>query len=58
MLQQELTEDDIIKMLPSKSQALETMRVTYLLSDGSTNALGDFEVQYAFDPVSTAALKR
>ena len=37
---------------------LSVMVVTKLLSDRGTNALGDFEVQYQFDPIGTKAVKK
>ena len=37
---------------------LSIMVVTKLLSDRGTNALGDFEVQYQFDPVGLKAVAK
>ncbi|XP_013400520.1 allene oxide synthase-lipoxygenase protein [Lingula anatina] len=50
-----VSESDIMKALPDKSQTLEIMVITKLLSEKGTNSLGDFEVQYLFDPVSVEA---
>ncbi|KAK3100682.1 hypothetical protein FSP39_023741 [Pinctada imbricata] len=46
----ELTEDDILRTLPDKETTLDIMTVTKILSDRGTNSLGDFEVQYVFEP--------
>lgn len=45
-----LDEKDILKALPDKPTTLDVMVVTKILSDKGTNSLGDFEVQYIFDP--------
>ena len=34
---------------------LDIMIVTKILSDRGTNALGDFEVQYLYDPIGVKA---
>jgi len=39
-----------LKALPDKPTTLDVMVVTKILSDKGTNSLGDFEVQYVFDP--------
>ncbi|XP_063971178.1 allene oxide synthase-lipoxygenase protein-like [Lytechinus pictus] len=52
-----LTEKDIIAKLPNKKRILKTMSVTRLLSMHDTKPLGDFEVQYLFDPNSVKALE-
>ena len=44
--------------LPSKEQALDVVEVTHLLSQRGTNELGNFEVQYAHDPIALQALER
>ncbi|KAL3879827.1 hypothetical protein ACJMK2_032106 [Sinanodonta woodiana] len=45
-----LTEQDVINSLPDKPTTLDTMIVTKILSTRGTNQLGNFEVQYIFDP--------
>ncbi|CAL1538145.1 unnamed protein product [Lymnaea stagnalis] len=45
-----ITEKDIIKSLPDKATTLDTMTITKILSTKGTRSLGDFEVQYIFDP--------
>lgn len=37
-------------MIPSKSITLDVMAITRLLSRKGTQKLGDFEVQYMYDP--------
>lgn len=49
-LQTSLTEADILYTLPDKKTTLDVMTVTKILSDRGTKSLGDFEVQYIFDP--------
>lgn len=49
-LQTSLTESDILYTLPDKKTTLDVMTVTKILSDRGTKSLGDFEVQYIFDP--------
>ena len=51
--QTSLTEEDIIKSLPSKEITLDAMIVATVLSGKGTNSLGDFEVQYVYDPAAT-----
>lgn len=48
-----LTEQEIINALPVKDMTLDIIIVTKILSDRGTNALGDFEVQYMYDPRGT-----
>ncbi|XP_023930539.1 allene oxide synthase-lipoxygenase protein-like [Lingula anatina] len=50
-----LSEEDILQSLSSKRQTLDVMVVTKILSEKGTNSLGDFEVQYLYDPVSVKA---
>ncbi|XP_071947656.1 allene oxide synthase-lipoxygenase protein-like [Antedon mediterranea] len=52
------TEDDILEALPDKQATLDVMEVTKLLSEKGTNGLGDFEVDYQFDPISTEAVQK
>ncbi|XP_072163045.1 polyunsaturated fatty acid 5-lipoxygenase-like [Diadema setosum] len=53
-----LTEDDILQQLPDKAETLSVMTFTKLLSTRGTNALGDFEMCYLYDPVGCASLYR
>eukprot|EP00057_Strongylocentrotus_purpuratus_P014192 XP_011668666.1 PREDICTED: allene oxide synthase-lipoxygenase protein-like [Strongylocentrotus purpuratus] len=53
-----LCEKDIIDKLPSKKQTLRTMAITALLSSRDNKPLGDFEVQYMYDPIGIKALER
>lgn len=48
-------EKDILFKLPNKETTLDVMVITKLLSSKGTNSLGDFEVQYLYDPVSVKA---
>lgn len=43
-------EKDIIRTIPDKPTTLDTMVVTKILSGKGTKSLGDFEVNYIFDP--------
>ncbi|KAL4229826.1 Arachidonate 5-lipoxygenase [Mactra antiquata] len=45
-----LEESHILKMLPDKPTTLDMMIVTKILSQRGTKNLGDFEVQYIFEP--------
>jgi len=53
-----LSEQDIVAQLPSKDTTLSIMVVTKILSDRGTNGLGDFEVQYLYEPEAIAAVER
>ncbi|CAB3371080.1 Hypothetical predicted protein [Cloeon dipterum] len=46
----EMTEKDLLEFLPNKSTTLDIMVITKLLSMKGTKSLGDFEVQYIYDP--------
>lgn len=46
------TEKDILASLPDKHTTLESMLITKILSTKGTKSLGDFEVQYIFDPAA------
>ncbi|XP_038045097.1 uncharacterized protein LOC119719671 [Patiria miniata] len=50
-------EQDVIDCLPDKDKTLSIMLVTKILSDRGTNSLGDFEVEYQFDPVGKKAVE-
>lgn len=43
-------EADILRQLPTKTQMLDSMVITKILSTRSTKALGDFEVVYHHEP--------
>ncbi|XP_071550915.1 allene oxide synthase-lipoxygenase protein-like isoform X3 [Panulirus ornatus] len=49
------TEKDIMTILPDKRMTLDIMVITKLLSSKGTNSLGDFEMQYLYDPVGVQA---
>jgi arachidonate 5-lipoxygenase len=53
-----LTEKDIIDHVPLKDMTLDIMLVTKILSDRGTNPLGDFEVQYQYDPIGVKAVDK
>lgn len=42
-------------LLPDKRMTLDIMVITKLLSGRGTNSLGDFEMQYLYDPVGIKA---
>ena len=46
----EVKEEDILRALPDRKTAVQLMVVTDLLSQKGTKSLGDFEVQYVYDP--------
>ena len=46
------TERDILKCLPDRPTTLDIMIVTKILSAKGTKSIGDFEVQYIFDPAA------
>lgn len=50
MFQNPREESDILNMLPDKPVTLDIMTVTKILSQRGTNSLGNFEVQYIFEP--------
>ncbi|XP_030842351.1 arachidonate 5-lipoxygenase isoform X2 [Strongylocentrotus purpuratus] len=53
-----LTEKDIIAQLPGKEETLDAIVLTKILSSKGTNSLGDFEVQYIYDPDGLQALAK
>ena len=55
--QDALTEDSIVKFMPDKSTTLDMLIVAKVLSERETFELGNFEVQYAYDPQYLSALK-
>ena len=52
-----LKESDVLTALPDISTTYSVMIVTKVLSQRSTNSLGDFEVQYIFDPAAKKILE-
>ncbi|XP_060063390.1 allene oxide synthase-lipoxygenase protein-like isoform X2 [Ylistrum balloti] len=52
-----LTEECVMDALPDKATTLDTMIITKILSDKGTNSLGDFEVNYVFDPAALAVVE-
>ncbi|XP_060063355.1 allene oxide synthase-lipoxygenase protein-like [Ylistrum balloti] len=52
-----LTEECVLAALPDKATTLDTMLITKVLSDKGTNSLGDFEVNYIFDPAALAVVE-
>lgn len=52
------TEQDVVDRIPNKDMTLSIMVVTKILSDRGTNGLGDFEVQYQYEPHAVAAVER
>lgn len=47
-----ITERDILNSLPDRPTTLDIMIVTKILSAKGTKSIGDFEVQYIFDPAA------
>lgn len=52
-----LTEEDILSALPDKETTLNTMVITKILSQRTTKSLGDFEVNYVYDPAAVQVVK-
>lgn len=50
-----ISEKEFLAHIPSKQITLDSMVITKLLSSKGTKSLGDFEVQYLYDPVSLQA---
>ncbi|CAH1793216.1 unnamed protein product [Owenia fusiformis] len=51
------SEKDLVQALPTKEQTYDTMLITTLLSGMDTRHLGDFEMQYGYDPILLQALE-
>ncbi|XP_075544217.1 polyunsaturated fatty acid 5-lipoxygenase-like isoform X2 [Dermacentor variabilis] len=49
------TQEDIVSILPSRHVTLDSMIITKLLSSKGTNSLGDFEIQYMYEPYAVKA---
>lgn len=47
-----MEEKNIVQLLIDKSTTLDMMIITRILSERSTNALGDFEVNYTYAPAA------
>jgi arachidonate 5-lipoxygenase len=52
-----LKEGEVVNALLDKSTTLDTMIITTILSARSTNALGDFEVDYVYDPAAVVLVE-
>ncbi|CAH1793219.1 unnamed protein product [Owenia fusiformis] len=52
-----LSEKDVVRDLATKEQTYDMMLLTTILSAMDTKPLGEFEVQYAYDPVTLRALE-
>lgn len=52
-----LSEKDILLALPDKQTTLNTMIITKILSQKTTKSLGDFEVNYIYDPPAIQVVK-
>ena len=46
----------MVQSLPDKEQALDVLQVTHVLSQKGTNSLGDYEVNYTYEPTALKAL--
>ncbi|KAF2355694.1 PLAT/LH2 domain [Trinorchestia longiramus] len=53
----EYTDQDLLMLLPNKCMTLDIVLITKLLSKRGTNSLGDFEMQYMYDPHGVQAAK-
>ena len=56
--QEEVTEEDLLSYLTHKSTTVETMTITHLLSMQALKPLGDFEIDYQFDPKSVCTVQK
>jgi len=56
--EQVVTELDVLAKLPNQEKTLSVMVVTKILSDRGTNGLGEFEIQYQYEPTAVAAVER
>ncbi|XP_061182689.1 allene oxide synthase-lipoxygenase protein-like, partial [Saccostrea echinata] len=52
-----LKEEEVVKAIVDKSTALEVLVLGSVVSDRTTNALGDFEVDYIYDPPAVEIVK-
>jgi arachidonate 5-lipoxygenase len=57
IFQTPMQEGEIVKALLDRSATLDTMVITSLLSARSTNALGDYEVEFVYDPPAVVLLQ-
>ncbi|XP_041478568.1 polyunsaturated fatty acid 5-lipoxygenase-like [Lytechinus variegatus] len=51
------TENDVLETLPPKDWTIRAMVMSRILSRRDTKALGDFEVQYMYDPIGKKAIE-
>ncbi|XP_076468009.1 allene oxide synthase-lipoxygenase protein-like [Babylonia areolata] len=51
------TDKDILNALPDRLTTIDMLTITTILSRKGTNSLGDFEVQYIFDPRAMAVVE-
>ncbi|XP_071803746.1 polyunsaturated fatty acid 5-lipoxygenase-like isoform X2 [Asterias amurensis] len=51
------SEKDILRSLPDKKMTLDVMIMSKILSDMGTKSLGNFEVDYQFDPIGSKAVE-
>ena len=47
-----------MKQLPNKSETVEIMGFSRLLSERATQSLGDFEIKYMYHPKAQEALSK
>ena len=53
-----LTEEYIVQSLPTKKDTFTLMLMSWAASSKVMKPLGDFEVQFAYDPVTLEAVKQ
>ena len=58
MPQEEVTDADILKQLPTKSETVSIMSFSRLLSERATQPLGDFEIKYMYHPKVLEAVSK
>uniref|UniRef100_A0A6A7FU73 Lipoxygenase n=1 Tax=Hirondellea gigas TaxID=1518452 RepID=A0A6A7FU73_9CRUS len=54
-VKKDYTEQEMLALLPNKCMTLDIVLITKLLSKRGTKSLGDFEMQYMYDPVGVQA---
>lgn len=54
-MQRDYSEKEILALLPNKEMTLDIVLICKLLSKRGTKSLGDFEMQYMYDPVGVEA---
>ncbi|XP_054721720.1 polyunsaturated fatty acid 5-lipoxygenase-like [Uloborus diversus] len=50
-----VTENDILNKIPTKQTTLDIMTITKILSTKATKSLGDFEIQFMYNPICVKA---